>query len=311
MFKQFGVRFASASIRRRLSMRRGFTLAEILAALLISGVAAGAVVSILFSCLKSLELHLDLSQATQRAEIALALIQPFVLNAGLGIPDSRPGDSMKANNGVPAAPVRSFSHPVQLAENSVQVSEANAAPSLWTVYSVPSGRGAIGDVRLTRSKESEIPVAGGVLDADFIVAGTHSMKSWVTFPLAGFPLRVVRRNDDSLIVMPQSDCTISAFDELYYIRAGKIFVDNCTLMIDRMDGAGAQAGVAGIAGVWFEFDGERRLLTARALARAEEKRVGLPPLRLDDWPENAKPAMGDLVPGYRYIVSVRSWRLRN
>ena len=292
-------------------MRRGFTLVELLAALLISGVAAGAVVSILFSCLKSLELHGDLAQATQRAELALAMIQPFVLNAGLGLPDSRPGDSMKANNGVPAAPVRSFTRPVQLAENNVQVSEADAAPSLWTVYSVPSGIGSIRDVRLTRSKESEIPLGGGASDADFLVAGTHSMKSWVTFPLAGAPLRVVRRNDDSLIVMPQADCTVAAFDELYYIRAGKIFVDNCTLMIDRMDGAGAQPGVAGVAGLWFEFDGDRRILTARALARAEEKREGLSSLRLNAWPENAKPATDDLLPGYRYVVSVRSWRVRN
>ena len=114
-------------------MRRGFTLVELLAALLISGVAAGAVVSILFSCLKSLELHGDLAQATQRAELALAMIQPFVLNAGLGLPDSRPGNSMKATTVFLPFFDRSFT-PVQLAEKQhYRFPKANAAPSLWSI----------------------------------------------------------------------------------------------------------------------------------------------------------------------------------
>ena len=292
-------------------MRRGFTVAELLAAMLISGAAAGAVLGILFTCFKSLELHRDLAQATMRAELVLAMIQPFVLNAGLGVPNARPGEFLKGDNGVSLPLVRDFERPVQLALSAAAVSSFSAAPALWTVYSVPSGRGTRGEARLTRGEEYLLPLGGGVLNPDLLVAGTFNMKSWVTFPSAGYPLRVTRRSDYSLHVMPQADCAVAAFDELHFVRAAKIFVSAGMLTIDRMDGSGAQPGVNGVVGTWFEFDCEGRTLAVRVLARSEEKRAGPVRGRLEDWPKDAVPNVADLLPGYRYVVAMRSWRVRN
>ena len=292
-------------------MRRGFTVAELLAAMLISGAAAGAVLGILFSCFKSLELHRDLAQATLRAELALAMIQPFVLNAGLGVPNARPGEFLKGDNGVSLPLVRDFERPVQLALSAAAVSSFSAAPALWTVYSVPGGRGTRNEALLTRGEECHLPLDGGVLNPVLVVAGTYDMKSWVTFPSAGYPLRVTRRSDYSLNVMPQEDCAVAAFDELHFVRAAKIFLSAGTLTIDRMDGSGAQPGVSGVVGTWFEFDQEGRTLTARVLARSEEKRSGPARGSLEEWPEDAVPKVADLTPGYRYVVAMRSWRVRN
>lgn len=106
------------------------------------------------------------------------------------------------------------------------------------------------------------------------------------------------------------DASILPLDELYYLRAAKVFVKNSSLTIDHLDGSGEQSVLDGIIGMWCEFDRTTRLLTIRVLARADEAREPGVQGELDGWPAAAD-ARWPKNDAYRHAVVARSWRIRN
>ena len=102
--------------------KRGFTLTEILISILIIGIVMSAVMTLFVSVFKSYEFHQDIMEAKQRGQIALAAIEPLVLNSGLGIPAVSKDfmEVFKDNNRIipqSATPTnnQNFSGPVQIA----------------------------------------------------------------------------------------------------------------------------------------------------------------------------------------------------
>lgn len=323
---------------------RAFTLVELLIALIITGLVAGSVITLFFSVFKNYEFHQDITEAKQRGQIALAVMQPFIMNAGLGLPPSaadfrsafqwsKNGTTYRLSTlfpGVSGDP-RNFAHFFQLANNGETINLTSAAPAFWVVYSVPaaawiSGGGleALPGVRTNTAKDSdseeftrEIQYSGSVSSQQLLaVFPPSTLKSWISFPAStpSFPFTVSELGTSKLKLRSHSSATgnmIPPLDELHYVRAAKIFVENGMLKINRLDGSGAQTVADGIAGMWCTFDSDGdRILTVRILARADARRGNQTQSGIEGWPAEAEAFWGRDA-RFRHAVVSRSWRIRN
>jgi len=305
-----------------MNRRRGFTLVELLIAIVITGLVMGSVITILFSVFKSYELHQDLSEAKQRGQIALAAIHPFVLNAGLGLPNKE-ADFQAAFSGLdpvlPAQAARRFKGFVQLASASGDaLSSGTAAPALWLVYSEPSGAGVGKEYAVPKNPSPHFPIEvepfGTLAHASNLSTDASQLKAWISFPSASSPFRIssVDTTAETLSLDSSSDQWIAAFDELHFVRAVKISSAGGVLKIDHLDGTEVRSAADGVAGMWCTFDPEGdRVLTVRVLARSGTKRSDQRQSVIVGWPDDAVPAKSGLDSSYRYAVVSRSWRIRN
>jgi len=322
---------------------RAFTLVELIIAMIITGLVMSSVVVLLFSIFKNYELHQDITEAKQRGQIAIAVMQPLVLNAGLGLPvtdaDFQNTFQWSKNGTVSILSVlfpetpgdpKNFSGFIQLANNEESVSASSEAPAFWVVYTVPSGAWVLGGleslagVRTNTAEDSddeqfsqEIQFTGS-LSSEQVVANfpPTSLRSWIAFPSAmpSFPFTVAEIKTSSIKVRSHSASTanmIPPFDEIRYVRAAKIFVEGGVLKINHMDGSGAQPIADGIAGMWCSFNPQGdRLLTVQVLARAGTPRGAGVQGRIEGWPAAAEAHWGRDTK-YRYAVVTRTWRVRN
>ena len=89
-------------MRSRISafIKQGFTLVEMLIALLLGTVIAGAVVTVLVVYVYNFEQTDDITAARQRGEMVLSILEGPVLHAGLGMPNTSPDfyDSFKVDD---------------------------------------------------------------------------------------------------------------------------------------------------------------------------------------------------------------------
>lgn len=313
-----------------MRIRRGFTLVELLIAMIITGLVMSAVMTLFFSVFKSYEFHQDISSAKQRGYMALAVIQPLVLNAGLGLPpDGNPFDSQNLHRAFdpglgdlpplfpPGVQEKRFSSFVQLAnDNDTRLSSGVEAPALWLVYAVPSGIGTDnGDnVKWSDPTGFNMQINAALPPQNITPGNRTSLKSWCLFSSVQTPLEIqsMALSDGVWRIGGKiyNDAQILPFDELYYLRAAKVSVENSRLTVDHLDGSGKQSVVDGIIGIWCEFDRSTRLLTIRVLARADLVREPGVQGELDGWPAVAN-ARWPRNEAYRHAVVARSWRIRN
>jgi len=306
--------------------RDGFTLTEILISILIIGIVMSAVITLLVSVFKSYEFHQDISEAKQRGQIAIAAIEPLVVNAGLGMP-ADPEDFKAAFNGLekllPPDPNKQFTGPVQIAiddERNITVETTGiykdklVGNEIWVVYSVPSGYGNSSNiVDFDPSVESILlaPDSFESRENEMWVKNTlnnNNIKSWITFPTSSYPFVISDFSSvsDELTVQSFKKQSVFRNDELHYVRAAKIKVENNNLEIDHTLTGGFQPVVEGIHGLLCVYDrDDSRILTVTILARADTMRPELNITTVDGWtgaiPNNK----------YRYAAVSKSWRIRN
>ncbi len=295
---------------------RAFTLVELLIAITITGLVMGSVITLMFSVFKSYEFHQDISDAKQRGQIALAAIQPYVLNAGLGLPHASLASAFKEDDGTQVVAVTSFARPVQLALDSTNVTTAKKAAGLWLVYSMPTGGGVNAEYNAAANNDVILDVMqfAQLGAASNLSTNKQLLKAWITFPSATAPFGIsaIDTAKKQLTVRSLSTQKIAAFDEIHFVRAAKIYINNGTLTIDHLDGTGPQPVVDGIAGMWCTYDQDGdRLLNIYVLARSDSKRSGQQQNVIEGWPSDASPAKSGLDATYRYAVVSRSWRIRN
>jgi len=196
---------------------------------------------------------------------------------------------------------------------------ATASPALWVVYSVPSGAGVrreYPDDPTTWTNPLHVKVDRyNVLNpSSNLSTNPAEMKSWISFPSASSPFRVLSYDDgaETLNLNFGARQRVSAYDELHFVRAAKIYVHNNMLIIDRLDGSGEHAVTEGISGLWCTFDAAGdRILTVRILARSSTRRGNQQQGDIEGWPASASPSRSSLDSAYRYAVVSRSWRIRN
>jgi hypothetical protein len=294
----------------RASRRLGLSLAELLIALAIVGMVMSAVVGLFVAVFKSVEFHQDISAAKQHAQIALAAMQPFVVNAGLGMPGNPdPGDFQSAFDSSSA--LAGFSGPVQLAEDGDDPVAGNAGTALWVVYSVPSAWGVTEWSSSAPDYTLAVARASGAADLPVVPNNKDVLASWVTLLGSRSPFLVTAWDMDTgtLTLSGPPDMSVYPFDEVHCVRAAKIFVDDGRLKIDRRDGSGAQPVVEGIVGMRCTYDAAPdtgRVLTVTVLARGSAKYGDELQGPVDGWGD-----IGGLDRHYRYAAVSKSWRMRN
>lgn len=302
--------------------QRGFTLTEILISLLILGVVMSAVLTIFNSVFESYQFHQDINEAKQRGQIALAAVEPYIINAGLGMPNTKSKFQSSFSGLTPLFPATEnlkFEGPVQIAMNSVvPATNKTKGNELWLVYSVPSGAGInfeyefIANYKALFSEAADDIVNVSILD--LIKNNKTSFKEWITFPasIAPFWVTNIDKPGKKLEVQTALKQKINAFDEIHYVRAIKINTDaNANLRINHLDGSGSQPVTEGIQGFWCTFDPDGdRVLKVSVLARGNTRHNRQYQSTYEGWPADApKPTGTDL--NYRYAVVSKSWRIRN
>lgn len=303
--------------------KRAFTLVEILVSILILGIVMSAVLTIFYSVFESYQFHQDINEAKQRGQIALAAIEPYVINAGLGMPNTK-SSFQKAFNGLtallPATENLKFEIPVQIARNGVvPTTDKIKGDEVWLVFSVPSGAGINYKYSFTDGEKKSISDATdsivNIADLDLVTTENRTtFKGWLTFSASLAPFWVTTFNKSTKLLEVQTDLrqVVNAFDEVHYVRAVKIRTDDDgNLTINRLDGTGEQPVIEGVAGLWCTFDPQGdRVLTISVLARGETRHTKQYQTVYEGWPADAPQPQG-LDRNYRYAVVSRSWRIRN
>ena len=299
-----------------MKYRRAFTLVEIVISVLILGIVMSALLGLFSSIFKSYEFHQDVDEAKERGVSALAVIRRYVMNAGLGLPNTQ-ADFQSAFAGqtkilpvLALNDVRNFRAPVQLASNDV-ISTQTEAPQLWVVYSIPSGAGVNLDYTVSNTATKVFVNKYGSLDAANKLSTIASdLKAWVSFPgcMSAFRITAWDAVDETITLQSAIAQKISAFDEIHFVRAAKIKVrtTDMSLVVDDLMGAGEQPLVSGIVGMSCAFDptGDR-VLKVTVLARANTRHAEEVTAAVDGWSGSIPDKH------YRYAAVSRSWRIRN
>jgi hypothetical protein len=104
---------------------------------------------------------------------------------------------------------------------------------------------------------------------------------------------------------------LSLFDEIHFIRAVKIYVNNNSLWVESLLTNQSQSLIEGIAGMWVSYDRDGdKVLKISVLARGDTRHNKQYQTEYEGWPADAPlPPAADR--NFRYAVVSRSWRIRN
>ncbi|MDR2180217.1 MAG: prepilin-type N-terminal cleavage/methylation domain-containing protein [Synergistaceae bacterium] len=173
----------------------------------------------------------------------------------------------------------------------------------------------------------------GISEKNSSAASKASTRRWITFPTARVPFWLAgwdnggaargsgsgdRVNGAVAVMAPESRIsfsrTLSPYEEVHLVQCCRLYLKNGELIQEFFD-TGLEAAdrvskvvARGIAGLYFTFDSEKRLLTMYVAARGSTPRAsgGSP----SDWPEFAPPlSVSDRK--YPIITGALSWRIRN
>lgn len=240
---------------RRNSSKRAFTLIEILVVVVIMASLVGVVGSILTGYMDFYWATKDQSAASRKAQDVFNALDPVILNAGLGIPETTPGDYFYGS-----APVKSWASPLFVTSCDVVINPGtgNVLKALYSVrsgfkngsndmtaFSSENGGSALVDVSppvttpLIGSQADKVKGTPGHLPYD-TGFGNDYMTSYVTFPGAYMhPLKIVRFGGvaGNIILIGKRATNISAdllpfhknhvhpYHDMYLVRAAVAFVD--------------------------------------------------------------------------------------
>jgi prepilin-type N-terminal cleavage/methylation domain-containing protein len=234
----------------------GFSLVEVLLVVLIMGILAGVVGSLMMGFVSNFEITDDQSIARRRAQDVFNILQVPILSAGLGLPtDDGTSGSAPVNNGHYFGPVGGRSAPISGWYGPVQVianTFTGRGDALRLIYSIPSGVKHVSSEDVTifsgnpSGEKSAVlnvtsPLAGGYEGLTVAVGGTvNSVHSYITFPGTRMhPVLVTGTGSGTINVtgmtprteaIPSEDVmgkgAIRPFHDIYFVRAGVAYVDD-------------------------------------------------------------------------------------
>lgn len=274
---------------------KAFTLTELLIAMLIVGIIAGATIGLLVTYLKQFEQSTELTAARQRGEMVFAILDAQVLHSGLGMPDETAA-FQSAFAGLGA--ISGWNAPVSVTSGDV----------LQIVYAVPAGLAVTAEYELQAGTSQNIGLTGPI-PANLLATGITCTKGWAIFPSLGNPVKVTGISGSTLTILPTVDGHLAFFDELHYIRAERVTISGEHLYTEDVTNQSAQPRLEGIADLRFQWDASSRLLRCWVLARGDVRHNDLiSPATLSDWPWGTIP---DEQRHYRLTVVQSVWRVRN
>ena len=317
---------------RQLKSRKGFSLVEILIAVVILSIVSIAAVGLFFAFAKHFEQSADLTAARQRGEMVLARLETAVLQAGLSMPNKTSDfedafvvnttpkiDLITALRNV----ISGWNKPLYLYENAGTVGTTTYYKRLGIVYCLGSGIGVLEDEHEVEvDTDIVLKLSAACPDNQVKVATAASATDgWVTFSGCQVPFIVksVDNANEKLTVTASKRDFIPLYAELQYLRALCAYVSSPggtspQFYIQDVTRGPAQPAVEGVSQVLFSFDDSGTdatdVLTVHVLLRGNRRFPGQ--YTLGDvlgWPIAG--TVTDEDRHYRLVAISASWRVRN
>ena len=317
---------------RQLKSRMGFSLVEILIAVVILSVVGIAAVGLFFAFTKHFEQSADLTAARQRGEMALSRLETAVLQAGLSMPNRTVDfedafvvnttpkiDLITALRNV----ISGWNKPLYLYENAGTVGTTTYYKRLGIVYCLGSGIGVLENEHEVTADTAIVLKLSAACPDNQVKAATAASATdgWVTFSGCQVPFIVksVDNANKELIVTASKGGFIPLFAELQYVRALYTYVSSPggtspQFYVQDVTRGPAQPAVEGVSQVLFSYDDTgsdaTNVLTVHLLVRGNRRFSGQYTLGdVPGWPIAG--TVTDEDRHYRLVAMSASWRVRN
>jgi len=316
--------------RRQLKPGKGFTLVEILIAVVILSIVSIAAVGLFFAFTKHFEQSADLTAARQRGEMALARLETAVLQAGLSMPNRTAdfekvfvvGTNINLITALRNATGSVWNEPVYLYGEYFTVtddgSETEYYRKLGIVYGLSSGIGVLEEYNVSENTEQKLELSEACpLDRIKQTSTGNTTDGWVTFSGCQTPFVVTKidTNPPMLTVKSSRSDLIPFFAELQYVRALYAYVSSPggtspQFYVQDVTRGPAQPAVEGVSQVLFSFNENSNLFTVHLLVRGNRRFSGQYTLGdVPGWPIAG--TVTDEDRHYRLVAMSASWRVRN
>ncbi len=278
--------------------KQGMTLVELLVTIVIGGIVMGAVSLLFVAFFRNFNMQDDLAEAQQNGEMGLALIETYVLQAGMGMPSLSSADFQAAFNLSPAPAWQKWNGPISVDSAGTALEVLSARSTMPTVGSMEEK--SIGTSGTFLSVTGKPPFSGGTSLGDLVSQG-----DWIVFPASDLPFRVVSNptGNTSIQLQCTSEGTVYLFDALCILRSVDFHVDQEKLVLS----GGEKMEIPGITRMYVRWDDSSRLLRVVLLARGKERQNSMLPSALPGWPVELA---GD-ERHYRHVAVGKTWRIRN
>lgn len=327
-------------IRRQLKPRRGFTLTEVLIAVVILSIVTIAATGLFFAFTKHFEQSSDLTAARQRGEMVLSRLETAVLQAGLSMPnktsdfekvfvvDTSP--KIDLITALRTATGSVWNEPVYLYGDKFSVTNADGSKTeyfrkMGILYCLSSGIGVLGDehdVDVYDPKDSDtepkLELSTACPENQVRVATSPARTDgWVTFSGCQTPFvaKDITSDRKKLTVITSKRDLIPFFAELQYVRALCAYVvspggTSPHFYVEDVTRSPAQPVSEGVSQVLFSFDDDSNVLTVHLLVRGNRKFPGeVTSGDVPGWPLTGTVTSEDK--HYRLVAMSASWRVRN
>ncbi|MDR1377055.1 MAG: prepilin-type N-terminal cleavage/methylation domain-containing protein [Synergistaceae bacterium] len=300
--------------------RPGFSLVELLIALLLGS----AVSIIVFQTTRTIVLSTarvsNNALAWERGQSVLSILEPRVLHAGFGVPCEPAGNILQRSFGggtgrmnVPPPAEWSNRGPLQiwrgfpsdesssgLWDLAPETSGVFRGKGLAVLYAVPSGASAKIYENRPLLMEANVPVTVKLVSRESLqtvgdrlqTTKEEDLRSWVTFPLMGFPVYVSSYQAGELKIRLAEGSGLSAelrpYDEMHYLRGERFLVKNDSLYSEELHTSwvGSEPRVEGVLEMWFQWMPSASKLEAWILTTGGEAVFGKSS-RPREWPAEA------------------------
>ena len=316
---------------RQPRYRRGFSLVEILIAVVILSVVSIATVGLFFAFAKHFEQSADLTAARQRGEMVLSHLETAVLQAGLSMPNKTSDfegafvvhttskiDLITALRNV----ISGWNKPVYPYEKAGTVGTTTYYKRLGLVYCLGSGIGVLEDEHEVEADTDIVLKLSAACPDNQVKAATagSATDGWVTFSGCQVPfvIKSVDNANKELTVRASKRGFIPLFAELQYVRALCAYVSSPggtspQFYIQDVTRGPAQPAVEGVSQVLFSFDDSgtdaTNVLTVHVLLRGNRRFPGQVTSSVPSWPVSS--TITDEDRHYRLVAISASWRVRN
>lgn len=309
------------------AVRKGFTLVELLVAMLITGLVAGAVITVFYVFIFHFEQTDELTTAQQNGEMVLTILRNPVLHAGLGMPASPDELDNALSPDLYLYPYKDelfIDGPVTVWDGDLSSSSNDVRGNMLAVlYGFPSQSIALSSCDFNVGESGTIDIDPADVDVQKHFSGKTKTRQWVLFPTVGIPLLCTNDPTGAAIELEVAGSeaplgNLAQYDELYYLR-GMIALTGTNGDFSTEDltaGSNLQPRVDNIAAVYFEHtDGLLKAYVAAAgPKRHDEARYAdwaAFAAAFPEWPGPEFTGFDDKWKYHRMRVLSESWRIRN
>jgi prepilin-type N-terminal cleavage/methylation domain-containing protein len=296
-------------------MRRfGFSLVELLIALVLGSTVSIVVFQATRTIVLSTTRMSNRALAWERGQYVLSILEPRVLHASFGVTYVK-GENIfqrsfggETSNGPPPAewwdrgPVQIWraqpSGPATLWDLAPETDGVFRGRGLAVLYAVPSALSAKLVDNNPLPMTPEVPVTVELtpsenlqnMDDRLPTTEKKDLRSWVTFPLMGFPVYASRHSGGELTICLAKglSAALRPYDEMHYLRAERFQAKNNGLFSEELHTAWTKAEhrVDGVLAMWFEWTPSKSRLEAWILAAGGKASFGKTS-RPEEWPAEA------------------------